>query len=250
MSRTVLITGATRGLGRAIAVAFGKSGYQVALNYAHNEANAREALAEVEQHAANGGSGAIFKADALSEAGVTQLISDVSAHFGQAPDTLVINATPPQYEKELSDYTDDDLTSMHAAFILGPHYLTKAALPSMKQNKFGRIIHITSEVFELGLPRFSAYVAAKGGQIGYMRSTANELAPHGITVNALAPGWIPVERHDDVPQETRDNYLATIPVGRWGTPQDIAHTALFFAHQDSGFVTGQSISVNGGKTNG
>ena len=94
MSRTVLITGATRGLGRAIAVAFAKSGYQVALNYAHNEDNAREALAEVQANAANGGSGAIFKADALSEAGVTQLISDVSAHFGQAPDTLVINATP------------------------------------------------------------------------------------------------------------------------------------------------------------
>ena len=247
MSRTVLITGATRGLGRSIAVAFAKSGYQVALNYAHNEDNAREALAEVREHAANGGGGEIFKADALSEAGVNQLITDVTKVFG-APDTLIINATPPQYEKELSDYTDDDLASMHAAFILGPHYLTKAALPSMKQNKFGRIIHITSEVFELGLPRFSAYVAAKGGQIGYMRSTSNELAPHGITVNALAPGWIPVERHDDVPQETRDNYLATIPVGRWGTAQDIAHTALFFAHQDSGFMTGQSISVNGGKT--
>ena len=247
MPRTVLITGATRGLGRSIAVAFAKSGYQVALNYAHNEDNAREALAEVREHAANGGGGEIFNADALSEAGVNQLITDVTKVFG-APDTLIINATPPQYEKELSDYTDDDLASMHAAFILGPHYLTKAALPSMKQNKFGRIIHITSEVFDLGLPRFSAYVAAKGGQIGYMRSTANELAQDGITVNSIAPGWIPVERHDDVPQETRDAYLATIPVGRWGTPEDIAHAALFFAHQDSGFITGQSISVNGGKT--
>lgn len=243
MPRTVLITGATRGLGRSIAVAFAKAGYQVALNYAHNEGNARDALAEVREH----GTGEIFKADALSEAGVNQLIADVTEVFG-APDTLVINATPPQYEKTLEDYSEDDLASMHRAFILGPHYLTKAALPAMRQNKFGRIIHITSEVFDLGLARFSAYVAAKGGQIGYMRSTANELAQDGITVNSIAPGWIPVERHDDVPQETRDAYLATIPVGRWGTPEDIAHAALFFAHQDSGFITGQSISVNGGKT--
>ena len=214
MKRTVLITGATRGLGRAIAVSFAKAGYQVALNYAHNEDNAREALEEVQQH----GAAQTFKADVLTQDGVKGLIADVTEAFG-SPDTVVINATPPQYEKSIADYTQSDFDSMAAAFMMSPHYLTQAVAPAMKENHFGRIIH----------------------------SSAKELAADGITINGVAPGWIPVERHESESQENKDSYLATIPVGRWGTREDIAHAVLFFADQDSGFLTGQSLEVNGGR---
>jgi 3-oxoacyl-[acyl-carrier protein] reductase len=118
----------------------------------------------------------------------------------------------------------------------------------MKERRTGRIINITSEVFHVGMPNFSAYVAAKGGQIGWSRSVANELAPHGITVNTVAPGWIPVERHDDVPDSDKDSYVATIPMGRWGKPADIAHAVTYFASAEASFLTGQTLVVNGGRT--
>ena len=240
MERTVLITGATRGLGLAMAEAFAKAGFRVAINYAHSDANARTALDRVEAF----GTAALFKADVLTEAGVDCLMREVTDRFGP-PDTLVLNATPAQEQKPVEDYTPEDVSSMSAAFMMSPYYLTKAALPTMKKSGFGRIIHITSEVFQEGTPQFSAYVAAKGAQVGYMRSTAKELAADGITVNAVAPGWIPVERHTDVPKETLNQYLATVPAGRWGTPADIAHAALFFADEKSGFLTGQTLAVNG-----
>jgi 3-oxoacyl-[acyl-carrier protein] reductase len=118
----------------------------------------------------------------------------------------------------------------------------------MKSRKHGRLINITSEVFHLGVHPFSAYVAAKGGQTGWSRSMAGELAPFGITVNMIAPGWIPVERHEKDPQEDKDAYLASIPMGRWGTPADVAWAATYFASDEASFVTGQTIAVNGGTT--
>ena len=99
-------------------------------------------------------------------------------------------------------------------FVKSPYLLTRRALPGMKARRHGRIINVTSEVFLLGVAPFSAYVAAKGGQTGWSRSMCHELAPHGITVNMIAPGWIPVERHENDPQEAKDGYLASVPAAR------------------------------------
>ena len=118
----------------------------------------------------------------------------------------------------------------------------------MKQQRWGRIVNIGSEVVARGVPNFTAYVAAKGGQNGFHRSLATELAPFGITVNMIAPGWIPVERHENDPQSEKDGYYSLIPAGRWGVPTDVGGTAVFLASEAASFVTGQNIAVNGGMT--
>src|SRR5439155_13929039 len=101
----------------------------------------------------------------------------------------------------------------------------------MKQKQWGRIINITSEVFHRSVAPFSAYVAAKGGQIGWSRSMSRELAPFGITVNTVAPGWIPVERHEKVPEAEKEGYRTLIPMGRWGVPEDVAGAVQYFASE-------------------
>jgi 3-oxoacyl-[acyl-carrier protein] reductase len=118
----------------------------------------------------------------------------------------------------------------------------------MKENRWGRIINITSEVYHRSVGNFAAYVSAKGGQIGFSRSMASELARFGIIVNTVAPGWIPVERHEFDPAETKNAYHAQIPAGRWGTPQDVADAVLYYASEEASFVTGQTLCVNGGMT--
>ena len=118
----------------------------------------------------------------------------------------------------------------------------------MKEKGWGRIINIGSEVFQRGVPNFTAYVAAKGGQNGFTRSLATELAPFGITVNMVSPGWIPVERHAGDSPESKAAYLALIPAARWGVPSDVGGAVTFLASDAAGFVTGQNLCVNGGLT--
>jgi 3-oxoacyl-[acyl-carrier protein] reductase len=163
-------------------------------------------------------------------------------------DILVINATPPQVQKPIEEYDWEFYQLMVDFFIKSPFLLTRAVLPGMKAAKWGRIINIGSEVFERGDSQYSAYVAAKGGQLGWTRSMANELAPWNITVNLIAPGWILMDRHKNIPQELKDDYLESVPLGRWGRPEDIAAMALYFASEEASFITGQNICVNGGLT--
>ena len=131
---------------------------------------------------------------------------------------------------------------------MSPFHLARAALPGMKKRGVGRIINVTSEVFHSSVPQFSAYVAAKGGQIGWSRSMATELAPYGITVNTVAPGWIATERHENESIESKNEYLKTIPIGRWGNPEDVGAAVCYFASEEASFITGQTLCVNGGRS--
>jgi 3-oxoacyl-[acyl-carrier protein] reductase len=135
-------------------------------------------------------------------------------------------------------------------FVKSPVLVGRAVLPGMQARRYGRIIHVDSEVASQPPPGRSAYATAKSAQVGLALSWARELAPLGITVNTVAPGFIPVERHADVPGHVKEAYLATVPAGRMGTPDDIAHAVSFLASEGAGFITGQRILVDGGRSLG
>jgi 3-oxoacyl-[acyl-carrier protein] reductase len=242
--RVAWITGSSRGLGRIIAETLAAAGARTVVNCF---ASRDQGQAVIDGIRAKGGEAMLVAGDAMDEAEVNRMAGEIEAAFGPV-DIVVANATPFQPMKALEDYSWEEHQSMLDAFIKSPYLLAKRLLPSMKARRQGRIINITSEVFHAGMPQFSAYVAAKGGQIGWSRSMANELAPHGITVNTVAPGWIPVERHDDVPETDKATYLATVPMARWGKPADIANAVNFFAADEAAFITGQTLIVNGGRT--
>ena len=242
--RVALVTGSSTGLGKAMAFALGRAGATVALNYANNTVRAEKTFAEFK---AAGLTGALFRASVVDEAEVKQLTADIAKQLG-AVDIIVANATPDQPHHAIERYDWAFYQSMLDFFIKSPFLLTRAALPHMKAQRWGRIINIGSEVVARGVPNFSAYVAAKGGQNGWTRSMATELAPFGITVNMISPGWIPVERHENDPQALKDGYRALIPVNRWGIPSDLDGSVVFLASEASSFVTGQTLHVNGGLT--
>ena len=237
-----LVTGSSAGLGKAIALRLGLAGAKVALNYNNNLSRAESALAELQDL---GCEVVLVKGDVTNEEDVTAIYEAIATQLGSV-DILVLNATGNQPQIPFEEYTWQDFQTMIDFFIKSPFLLTRACLPAMKEKQWGRIINISSDVFFRTVSNFSAYVTAKGGQIGFTRSMATELAPFGITVNAIAPGWIPVERHETTPQEKKDAYQVRIPMQHWGTPQDIAEAVLYFASQESKFVTGQYLCINGG----
>jgi 3-oxoacyl-[acyl-carrier protein] reductase len=242
--RTTLVTGASRGLGAAIALAQGAAGANVAVNYFNSGAAAEEVCQRIRNA---GGHAQAFKADVRDEGEIVRLVRNVSDVFGRI-DVLVVNATGHQPFLSIEEQTWSSYVDQLEFFVKSPLLLLKQVLPGMKERGFGRVINIGSEVFDLGNPRFANYVAAKGAQLGLTRSWARELAPTGITVNLVAPGWIPTERHVDVAQEELDGYTAGVPMKRMGSPEDVANLVAFLASEAAGFITGQSFSVNGGNT--
>jgi 3-oxoacyl-[acyl-carrier protein] reductase len=244
--RVAWVTGSTTGLGKAIALELGKAGAKVALNYNNNKERAEKTFAD---YKAAGCTGILTRGDVSNADEIGRMYREINEQLGPI-DILVPNATPDQPHKAIEDYDWAFYQSMLDFFIKSPFLLTRACLPSMKKKKYGRIINIGSEVFKRGVGNFSGYVAAKGGQDGWSRSMATELAPFGITVNVVAPGWIPVERHEKEPQSEKDSYLSLIPVGHWGVPRDIGSAVTFLASDEAAFITGQSLHVNGGMTVG
>jgi 3-oxoacyl-[acyl-carrier protein] reductase len=193
-----------------------------------------------------GGTAAAFPADVTDAAAVDGLVAAVADALGPI-DVLVLNATGPQPGIPLDETDWEHHLDMLAFFARSPLLLGQAVLPGKRERGGGRIIHVDSEVVDKPPLGGAAYVTAKGAQVAMMRSWARELAPDGITVNAVAPGFIPVERHVDVSDPHRQRYLATVPAGHFGTPDDVAAAVSFFAREDTRVITGQRIVVDGGR---
>lgn len=196
-----------------------------------------------------GGVAGVFTADVTDErqvAGLTEAIADTLGPV----DVLVLNATGPQPNAPLTEVVWEDHLAQLEFFVKSPVLLGHAVIPGMQARRFGRIVQVDSEVADRPPPGRSAYATAKNAQIGLTRSWARELAPDGITVNAVAPGFVPVERHADVKEEVRRAYVDSVPVGRLGTREEIAHAVSFFASDDAAFITGQRLVVDGGRSLG
>jgi len=242
--RVAFITGSSKGLGKAMAMSLGEAGAKVALNYYNGQEKAEETFAEFQE---KGHTGILLRGNAIDEGDVNAMVARIAKELGPV-DIVVPNATPDQPQKPIEEYDWDFYQSMLDFFVKSPFLLARACLPHMKEQRWGRIINIGSEVFQEGVPNFTAYVAAKGGQNGFTRSLAKELAPWEITVNMVSPGWIPVERHEKDPQDLKDGYLADLPSKRWGVPMEVADTVTFLATEEASYVSGQNICVNGAHT--
>jgi 3-oxoacyl-[acyl-carrier protein] reductase len=241
--RVALVTGSSRGLGRAIARRLADDGMAVAVNGYHDDGVLAQAVAAVRE---GGGRAEGFAADVTDPAQVEDLVAAVTAALGPV-DVLVLNATGPQPEAPIDEVAWEDHLAQLDFFVKSPVLLGRAVLPGMRARRFGRVIQIDSEVADRPPPGRTAYATAKAAQIGVTRSWARELMPFGITVNTVAPGFVPVERHADIGDEVRRDYLAQVPAGRFGTPAEIAHAVSFFASDAAAFVTGQRLVVDGGR---
>ena len=227
-----------------MAIALAEAGHPVAVNFFANADRAAQLCAELR---ARGLTAQPFGADVRDEAAVTRLVRDVESTLGPV-EVLVLNATGHQPMLSVEEQTWQSYLDQLEFFVKSPLLLTQAVLPGMRQRRWGRIIQIGSEVVELGTPRFANYVAAKGAQLGQTRSWARELGPAGITVNLVAPGWIPTERSLDATEADMQAYVAGVPLGRMGLAEEVGRTVAFLASDAASFINGQKLAVNGGNT--
>jgi len=238
--RVALVTGASRGLGRAIAIKLAEEGAKVALNFRTGESEARRVAEEI---AAKGGTTILVRGDVSVKEEARATVAKTIEHFGRI-DILVNNAGITR-DKSLKKLTDDDWTEVIATNLNSVYYCTSAAMKAMIDQKFGRIVNISSFVGQAGNFGQANYSASKGGIIAFTKSAAIELAKNNITVNAIAPGFTETEMLAKVAPEVQKQILAKIPMGRFGKPEEIAK-AVSFLCTDGDYVTGQQINVNGG----
>lgn len=241
--KTVLITGAARGIGAACAEKFAALGYNIVLNYRTSK---KQALALAETLKQNGAQVLCVCADVSDANAVESLFAQAEAAFGQV-DILINNAGISQI-KMLCDVTEADWRHMFAVNMDSAYLCSKRALCAMVAQKWGRIIHISSMWGICGASCEVPYSASKAALIGFTKALAKELAPSGITVNALAPGFIDTPMNRNVSPEDTAAFIEEIPVGRIGKSYEVAHAAAFLAHEDSGYITGQVLAVDGGIT--
>ena len=239
--KTALVTGASRGIGRAIALRLAAEGARVAINYAGNVKAAEEVKAAVE---AAGGAAILCPADISDSAAVEAMVADVVKEFGTI-DILVNNAGITR-DTLLMRMKDEDFAKVLDTNLKGVFYCTKAVAKLMMKKRSGRIVNMASVVGLVGNAGQTNYAAAKAGVIGFSKSAARELASRGITVNVVAPGFIGTDMTAVLPEAVKEKTLAGIPLGKMGEPEDVANAVLFLASDQASYITGQVVNVDGG----
>ena len=239
--KVALVTGASRGIGRAIAIELAHQGAKVAVNFAGNEVKAQEVVDEIK---ALGSEAIKIKANVASEAEVKDMVKLVTTTFGSL-DILVNNAGITR-DNLLMRMKEEEFDEVIQTNLKGVFLCTKAVTRQMMKQRNGRIINIASVVGISGNPGQANYVAAKAGVIGLTKSAAKELAARDILVNAVAPGFIETDMTDELSEEQKRSMLEMIPLARLGSGEDVAKVVRFLASDDATYITGQTIQVDGG----
>jgi 3-oxoacyl-[acyl-carrier protein] reductase len=240
-NKTVIVTGASRGIGRAIALEFGKEGANVVVNFFKEKEKAEEVASQTESL---GGHALIYQADVSKEDQVQKMVAATVEKFGRV-DVLVNNAGIVT-DKPFSEKTVEDWQKTIAVDLIGPFICAKAVIPIMQKQKWGRIINISStNGIDTTAPESIDYDAAKAGLISMTRNLAEALAPH-ILVNSIAPGWVNTDMNSLLSSEFIAEETARIARKKFATPEEIARPVLFLASEDANNITGQTLKVDGG----
>jgi acetoacetyl-CoA reductase/3-oxoacyl-[acyl-carrier protein] reductase len=235
-----LVTGAARGIGRAIALALASEGADIAINYQSSESDAHSLVAELTKADRQT---LLFKGDVGERSTWTSMMEKITQTWGRL-DILVNNAGITR-DKTLRKMTDDDWLAVLHTNLNACYFGVSAVMPTMTAQKYGRIINISSFVGQAGNFGQANYAASKGGIIAFTKTAAMELAKFNVTCNALAPGFTETGMLAKVPEQVQQSILARIPMGRFASPEEIAKAVLFLA-ADGDYITGQQINVNGG----
>jgi NAD(P)-dependent dehydrogenase (short-subunit alcohol dehydrogenase family) len=238
--RVALVTGASRGIGAAIAKALGAEGAAVAVNYVRNRDLAENVAGEIERE---GGTARVFQANVSDEGQCGTLVNEVIAAFGRI-DILINNAgiTEDAWFRKMDFLSFNRVVDTNLGSVFA---MMKAVIPNMERHGWGRIVNVSSFVGQTGNLTQANYAAAKAGMLGLTKVVALEYATTGITVNAVAPGFIETEMITIIAPKIQEMLLARIPMGRWGQPEDIAKAVLFLV-RDGSYITGACLNVNGG----
>lgn len=241
IEKTALVTGASRGIGKAIALALAAKGYAVALNYAGSQAAAEAVKEEIE---AAGGKAFTIQGDVSKAEDVDRIFKTIKEEFGQL-DVLVNNAGITR-DGLLIRMKEENWDAVLSTDLKSDFLTIKAAAQMMMRKKKGAIINIASVVGIMGNAGQANYAAAKAGVIGLTKACAKELAGRNIRVNAVAPGFIATDMTDVIPEKNKEMMLQSIPLGRMGLAEDVAHAVCFLASEDASYITGQVLKVDGG----
>ena len=239
--KVAFVTGASRGIGRAIALRLASDGAKVALNFSSNVSKAEEVKAAIES---SGGTAMLVQGDVSSLAVVTELIKKVVDEWGRL-DILINNAGITR-DNLLLKMSEDDFDKVIATNLKGVFNCTKAVTKLMMKQRGGRIVNMSSVVGLKGNISQANYAAAKAGIIGFTKSAARELASRGVTVNAVAPGFINTDMTAALSEKVKEVMMQEIPAGRMGTPEDVANAVAFLVSDEAAYITGQVLSVDGG----
>lgn len=246
--RVALVTGGSQGLGRATCEELARRGAIVVVNHYPSEADAAKAAAVVEAIRAAGGTALAIQADVTKSDQVEEMVKNATEAYGKI-DILVNNAGITR-DTLIMRMTEQDWDAVLNVNLKGMFICSKAVIRGMMRQRYGRIVNMSSVAGIAGNAGQTNYSASKAGVIGFTKALAREMGSRGITVNAVAPGFIPTDLTANLPEEIKQASLTAIPLGRWGTPQEIAYAVAFLASDEAAYITGQVLSVDGGMVMG